>query len=133
MWPELWTRRFVISPVTQISPNCLSNSRRICSVNSVTEKTLRDCSTGKSSPKSHCLFTDFATPSHYTKLPYSRNRIAKSTKFVSGLDSPRFTLSDFGVATMTDRGFYYLHVLSTLDQRHPALDSGFFARTRRPE
>src|SRR5438105_3789594 len=55
MWPELWRRKLVISPVTQTRPTCCSSKRRICQVSSVTERTLRDvCSTGNNSPKSHC-------------------------------------------------------------------------------
>src|SRR6187397_250969 len=56
MCPELWTRRLVASPVTQIWPICFSSNRLICSVSSLTESTRRICSVGNSSPKSHCDF-----------------------------------------------------------------------------
>src|ERR1039458_8604729 len=60
MWPEVWLRRFVTSPVTQISPTCFSSRRLICHVSSVTVSTLRICSNGNSSPKSHCDLTGLA-------------------------------------------------------------------------
>src|ERR1041384_1536670 len=53
MCPELCARKFVTSPLTQTSPTCFSSSRLICVVSSPTEKTLRVCSVGNSSPKSH--------------------------------------------------------------------------------
>src|SRR5471030_1102864 len=54
MWPEDCAQKLLTSPLTQIEPICFSRSRRICSVSSPTEKTLRVVSVGNSSPKSHC-------------------------------------------------------------------------------
>src|SRR5450756_712819 len=54
MWPELCARKFVTSPLTQTWPTCFSSSRLICAVSSETDKTLRVCSGGNNSPKSHC-------------------------------------------------------------------------------
>src|ERR1035437_10208734 len=60
MCPELWLRKFVTSPVTQISPTCCSSSFLICHVSSVTDNTLRAVSRGNSSPNSHCDLTGLA-------------------------------------------------------------------------
>src|SRR5450759_2016462 len=54
MWPELCARKFVTSPLTQTWPTCFSSSRLICVVSSETDNTLRVCSGGNNSPKSHC-------------------------------------------------------------------------------
>src|SRR5687767_4675688 len=55
MWPELWVRRFVTSPVTQTWPMSFSNRRRTFAVSSETVSTRREtCAGGNNSPKSHC-------------------------------------------------------------------------------
>src|SRR5437660_9010916 len=53
MWPELWTRRLVTSPVTQTRPTSFSSSRFTCVVSSLTVSTRRVASVGNNSPKSH--------------------------------------------------------------------------------
>src|SRR5262245_33122270 len=57
MCPELWVRRFEISPDTRTSPICCSSRRLTWRVSSVTESTGRAPGTSNSSPKSHWLVT----------------------------------------------------------------------------
>src|SRR5438105_15324474 len=53
MWPELWTRRLVTSPVTQTRPISFSSRRFTCEVSSLTVSTRRVVSVANNSPKSH--------------------------------------------------------------------------------
>src|SRR6266540_1130943 len=53
MWPELWTRRLVTSPVTQRRPSSFSSRRFTCVVSSLTVSTRRAGPVGNNSPKSH--------------------------------------------------------------------------------
>src|ERR1017187_7421904 len=71
MWPELWLRRFVTSPVTQISPTCFPSRSLTCRVRSVTDSTLRVSSRGNSSPKSHCDLTGLGIAAFMDKAAHA--------------------------------------------------------------
>src|SRR5438309_10936361 len=94
MWPELWMRRLVTSPVTQTRPTSFSSSRFTCDVNSLTVSTRRVVSAGNNSPKSHWDLDCLPTRTKSLKLEIVHYATQDAISCQVGVSKPEFTYDE---------------------------------------